>query len=348
MANRYGEGRSDRHNGQHEQEWRSGRNRNSRRGGGRHSMEPQRSSWGWFSRNDQSWEDNRDFDRNHERQFGSQSDPYGYEDPSRNRWSNDDSYRNQGRGTGERYGSSQYRGGNLEQGYERDDDRNRFGYGGQQYGSGQYDRGFNDSQYGGGQYGNQYGGRSGGQYGGNQYGSGYGSNQYGGRDDDGQQYGGSHGRGQYGSGQNTTGSQYGWGQSGQQSGGILGGLFGEHGIFGSRRRSGMGPKGYRRSDERIKEDVSDRLSQTYDVDASEVEVSVANGEVTLTGTVPHREMKFRIEHIADGVSGVADVTNQIKVKHEERQQNETSSNRDRMGGGSSMGSGSSLTGTARR
>jgi osmotically-inducible protein OsmY len=76
---------------------------------------------------------------------------------------------------------------------------------------------------------------------------------------------------------------------------------------------GKGPKGYRRSDERIREDVNDRLSEGY-LDASDVEVTVSNAEVTLTGTVNNRWDKRRAEDIAESVSGVTHVENRIRVK----------------------------------
>jgi hypothetical protein len=76
---------------------------------------------------------------------------------------------------------------------------------------------------------------------------------------------------------------------------------------------GKGPKGYRRSDERIKEDVNDRLSEGY-MDASDIDVSVQNAEVTLTGTVNSRTDKRRAEDIAESVSGVSNVENRLRVK----------------------------------
>ena len=80
-----------------------------------------------------------------------------------------------------------------------------------------------------------------------------------------------------------------------------------------QRRSGKGPKSYRRSDERIKEDVNDRLSEGY-LDATEIEVQVADGEVTLTGTVNSRSDKWRAEDIADDVRGVKNVENRLRVQ----------------------------------
>jgi flavin-binding protein dodecin len=83
-----------------------------------------------------------------------------------------------------------------------------------------------------------------------------------------------------------------------------------------QRRGPRGPKGYKRSDERIREDVCDRLSQHWDLDASEIEVSVNGGEVTLTGSIADRDQKFRAENIADAVGGVNEVHNQLRVRRE--------------------------------
>jgi hypothetical protein len=78
---------------------------------------------------------------------------------------------------------------------------------------------------------------------------------------------------------------------------------------------GRGPKGYRRSDERIREEVCDRLTTHPDIDASDLEVHVANGIVTLTGTVESRHEKRIAEYIADDAVGVDDVDNRLKVRH---------------------------------
>lgn len=75
-----------------------------------------------------------------------------------------------------------------------------------------------------------------------------------------------------------------------------------------------GPKNYRRSDTRIMEDVCDRLGQHPDMDASDLEVEVKDGEITLKGTVPQRYMKRLAEDIADVIPGVQDVHNEVRVK----------------------------------
>ncbi len=80
--------------------------------------------------------------------------------------------------------------------------------------------------------------------------------------------------------------------------------------------AGRGPRGYQRSDDRIKEDVNDRLTEHGDIDASDVEVDVQNGEVTLRGTVDSRHAKRLAEDIADSVSGVRDVRNELRVQRQ--------------------------------
>jgi osmotically-inducible protein OsmY len=76
---------------------------------------------------------------------------------------------------------------------------------------------------------------------------------------------------------------------------------------------GRGPKGYRRSDDRIREDVSDRLTDDAWLDAQGIEVAVSDAEVTLSGTVRSREDKKRAEAIAETVSGVDHVQNNLRL-----------------------------------
>jgi len=76
---------------------------------------------------------------------------------------------------------------------------------------------------------------------------------------------------------------------------------------------GRGPKGYARSDDRIREDVSDRLGDDWMVDAREVEVTVMSGEVTLVGTVTSRDQRRRAEDVAESVSGVKHIQNNLRI-----------------------------------
>jgi len=65
---------------------------------------------------------------------------------------------------------------------------------------------------------------------------------------------------------------------------------------------GRGPRGYTRSDERIRDDVNDR------------EVEVSASEVTLASQIPSREETRRAEDIADAVPGVKHVENNLRVR----------------------------------
>lgn len=79
---------------------------------------------------------------------------------------------------------------------------------------------------------------------------------------------------------------------------------------------GRGPKNYQRSDERIMEEVCERLTDADDVDASNIEVSVSGGTVMLSGAVNDRFAKRRAEDIAEMVPGVKDVQNTIRVSRD--------------------------------
>lgn len=108
--------------------------------------------------------------------------------------------------------------------------------------------------------------------------------------------------------------------------GERGGWGSSHGMMRERERGGggerddrgphfgKGPKGYRRSDERIREEVSEVIARQGWIDASDVEVTVQNGEVRLSGTIDQRAHKRRIELMIEDLPGVEDVHNEIRVK----------------------------------
>jgi osmotically-inducible protein OsmY len=148
-------------------------------------------------------------------------------------------------------------------------------------------------------------------------------------------YRGSSGRGSYGPG--PSGNRFGRpGSQGERQGERQGELYAERGFwdrasdevqswFGDEeaqhRRAhdqerdyrGRGPRGYVRSDERIREDVCDRLEQDRRIDASEIEVTVAGGEVRLDGYVDSRMARRRAEDCAEMISGVRHVQNNLRV-----------------------------------
>lgn len=217
----------------------------------------------------------------------------------------------QGHGQGGQYGQgSQY--GQGGQGYGQGSQGYEHGQSGQNRGQGQqtYGQGMSGIQGQGGQRG-LYGqgpqsGQPSGQYG------------YEGREFGYGQRGGISGAGY--------GSQMGYGSS-----------LGDQDIAGRRGFRGVGPKNYSRPDDRIRDDVCERLTQDDDLDAGNIEIKVEQGKVTLEGTVDERWMKHRSEDLAESCSGVRDVDNRIRVE---------SSSSQRLGGTESPGkSGSETRGT---
>lgn len=94
-----------------------------------------------------------------------------------------------------------------------------------------------------------------------------------------------------------------------------------YGYEGRRQdHRGRGPRGYRRSDERIREDVCEALTDDSYLDASNMDVAVKDCEVTLSGTVSSREDKRRAEDIVERISGVRDVHNMLRVESGQRTQ----------------------------
>lgn len=111
--------------------------------------------------------------------------------------------------------------------------------------------------------------------------------------------------------------QYGYGGQGPGQGRV-GGYAREGGMGGMGMERGghrgKGPQGYTRSDDRIRENVCEALSDDDNIDATNIEVVVRGGEVVLSGTVDDRSMKRMAEDVVERVAGVKDVQNQIKVR----------------------------------
>jgi len=282
-----------------------------------------------WTRDDENWNQRERDERRFRSGRDDDRDRYRFSEGSSDRYRESPEYR----GSSERYGQERYgreRSSQENQGFS---DWERQGqYGGSQYGQGGSHYGQGGSQYGQGR--SQYG-QGGSQYGGSQYGgSQYGGSQYGGSQHDqdrGQnrawQQGGG---GSYGQGSSQLGR---WGSSSDELGGWSqserwgsgGSLYGNQSGYGNRSMesrsgstlrggfAGRGPRNYTRSDDRIREDVCDRLSANDEVDASDITVTVQQGEVTLSGTTPDRHQKRLAEDIAEDVQGVKDVHNQLKA-----------------------------------
>jgi len=105
-----------------------------------------------------------------------------------------------------------------------------------------------------------------------------------------------------------------------------------------RGHYGRGPRGYVRSDERIREDINDRLTEDWLVDASDISVAVAQREVVLSGTVNTRREKRRAEDIAESVSGVEQVQNNIRIRRSAVATTPDSATEETLGTGAIVGS----------
>ena len=222
------------------------------------------------------------------------------------------------------------RGGNFDRSSRFQGNQGFTGYG-QDFGSnyGSDDRGFS------GNYGNQEG--FGGYYGRSDRGSGRNQNEggFGGGYGNEQSYGNRYSNEQsnywQGSDSNNDRDRYGTNRGGQSDY--------RQGQSQSRLES-RGPKNYRRSDERIREEVCDRLMQGG-LNAEEVEVQVKDGQVTLSGTVDNRQDKRAIEDLAEEILGVKEVQNQLRIQRGELSSRSEKSSASSASGSQTSGEGGS-------
>ena len=117
----------------------------------------------------------------------------------------------------------------------------------------------------------------------------------------------------------------------------------EHGSYQGQSYRGRGPKNYTRSDERIREDLSEKLSNHHYIDASDVNVEVKNGVVTLSGTVEQRHLKHEIEDMAEHCSGVKDVENRLTVSQRNQSGNKSGQQSTQQAGSKNETTGSDNT-----
>ena len=128
---------------------------------------------------------------------------------------------------------------------------------------------------------------------------------------------------------------------GRRIGEVVGDWFGTP----DEREQRSGPRGYQRSDERIRDQICERLSYARGVDVSDVSVDVSDGVVSLTGTVRDRGQKYYIEDMADGTYGVKEVNNDIRVRRDSDRPGESSGSARSAGSTSSSASTGSASAT---
>lgn len=273
---------------------------------------------------------------------GGRQPGYGYEGQGREGFDYGRDYWRQQEGRGD-YGQGSYGQGSYGQGsgsrdYGRDyGSRSSYGQGQRDWRSRDDRQGYDDR----GDYGQDFGYRGG--FGRSDYGSGaYGGRDYGSRDYGGMEYGSrgtgnrdyssrDYGNRDYGRMGYGGGSGYGRNEERgffERAGDEMASWFGDEDAErrrrmdarnddpGAQHHRGRGPRGYTRSDDRIREDVNDRLTDDPYIDASEIDVTVSNCEVTLSGSVSDRRTKRRAEDMAETISGVRHVQNNLRVREQ--------------------------------
>jgi BON domain len=80
---------------------------------------------------------------------------------------------------------------------------------------------------------------------------------------------------------------------------------------------GKGPKGYKRSPERIRDEACEILARDFDLDASDIEVDIKDDVLILKGEVNSRRDKRLAEYLVENIAGISDVLNQLKIKKTE-------------------------------
>jgi len=80
-----------------------------------------------------------------------------------------------------------------------------------------------------------------------------------------------------------------------------------------RDHRGKGPANYKRSNERLLEDACERLTHSSHVDASQINVTAKDNEITLDGTVQDRREKRGAEDCVHDISGVKHVQNNLRI-----------------------------------
>lgn len=78
--------------------------------------------------------------------------------------------------------------------------------------------------------------------------------------------------------------------------------------------AGKGPKDFQRSDHSIEDELYKRLTHHPDLDASDIEIAVNSGVVTLKGFAENKYEKRLAAEIAENVLGVTEVQDSLRLK----------------------------------
>jgi osmotically-inducible protein OsmY len=81
-----------------------------------------------------------------------------------------------------------------------------------------------------------------------------------------------------------------------------------------QRRADKGTRAQRKPDERLAGEIRDILTNDPELDATEVEVEVEDGAVTISGVVDGSEARLLAEELVESVTGVREVHNRLRVE----------------------------------
>lgn len=84
-----------------------------------------------------------------------------------------------------------------------------------------------------------------------------------------------------------------------------------------RRQSARAKRGRRRPDESLAQEIHEILTKDPELDATEIEVEVEGGAVTLTGEVHDPDARLLAEELVESLPGVREVHNRLRVERRE-------------------------------
>jgi osmotically-inducible protein OsmY len=80
-----------------------------------------------------------------------------------------------------------------------------------------------------------------------------------------------------------------------------------------RQQTGRVKRGHRRPDETLAQEIREILTHDPELNATEIEVEVEGGAVTLTGVVDGSDAKLLAEELVETLAGVREVHNRLRV-----------------------------------
>ncbi len=84
-----------------------------------------------------------------------------------------------------------------------------------------------------------------------------------------------------------------------------------------RRLTNSGPRSRRKSDESLTQEIREILTADPELEATDIEVEVEGGAVTLRGAVVDSDARLLAEELVESLSGVREVHNRLRVEREE-------------------------------